>query len=68
MEKGNFETGRNGRTSVKYRDTLRLSVQKRLNRPRCRLGLESYKNSSDGELGIGEDTAMSGLSLKFKQY
>jgi len=30
--------GRNGRPIVKYRDTLRSSVQKRLNRSRCRLG------------------------------
>ena len=27
-----------GRSIVKYRDTLRSSVQKRLNRSRCRLG------------------------------
>ena len=35
--KGNFEGGK-GRPIVKYRDTLRSSVQKLLNRSRCRLG------------------------------
>ena len=30
--------GRGGRPIVKYRDTLRLSAHKRLNRSRCRLG------------------------------
>jgi len=34
---GNFE-GAKGRPIVKNRDTLWSSVQKRLNRPRCRLG------------------------------
>jgi len=34
---GNFE-GRKRRPIVKYRDTLRSSVQKRLNQLRCRLG------------------------------
>jgi len=34
--RGNFEGG--GRPVVKYRDTLRLTVQKRLNRSRYRLG------------------------------
>jgi len=37
MGRGNCE-GRKGRPIVKYRDTLRSSVQKRLNRSRCRLG------------------------------
>jgi len=37
MGSGNFE-GRKGRPIVKYRDTLLSSVQKRLNRSRCRLG------------------------------
>jgi len=35
--RGNFEGG-NGCPTVKYRDILRSSVQKRLNRSRCRLG------------------------------
>jgi len=30
--------GGNGRPIVKYRDTLQSSVQKQLNRSRCRLG------------------------------
>jgi len=37
MGRGNFE-GRKGHPIVKYRDTPRLSVQKWLNRSRCRLG------------------------------
>jgi len=37
MGMGNFE-GEEGRPIVKYRDTLWSSVQKRLNRSRCRLG------------------------------
>ena len=37
MGKGSFDGGK-GRPIVKYRDTLRSSVQKRLNRSRCRLG------------------------------
>jgi len=36
MGRGNFER-QNGRLIVKYRDTPRSSVQKRLNRSRCRL-------------------------------
>jgi len=36
--RGNFEGGKE-RPIVKYRNTLRTSVQKRLNRSRCRLGL-----------------------------
>jgi len=36
MERGNFEWGK-GRPIVKHRDTLLSSVQKRLNRSRCRL-------------------------------
>jgi len=36
MGRGNFE--RKGRPIVKYRNTLRSSVQKRLNRSRCDLG------------------------------
>ena len=36
MPRGNFEE--KGRPIVKYRDTLQSSVQKRLNRSRCRLG------------------------------
>jgi len=39
MGRGNFE-GRKGHPIVKYRDTLRSSVQKRLNRSRCRLGCD----------------------------
>jgi len=35
--RGNFEAGK-GLLIVKYRDTLRPSVQKRLNRSSCRLG------------------------------
>ena len=37
MESGNFWREK-GHPIVKYRDTLRSSVQKRLNRSRCRLG------------------------------
>ena len=37
MGMGNFEEGK-GRPIVKYRDTLRSSVQKRPNRSRCHLG------------------------------
>jgi len=37
MGRGRFAGG-NGRPSVKYKDALRSSVQKRLNRSRCRLG------------------------------
>ena len=37
MGRGNF--GGKGCPIVKYRDTLRSSVQKRLNRSRCRFGL-----------------------------
>ena len=36
LGRGSF--GGKGRPVVKYRDTLRSSVQKRLNRSRCRLG------------------------------
>jgi len=36
MGRDNFEG--EGHPTVKYRDTLRSSVQKRLNRSRCRLG------------------------------
>jgi len=36
MGRGNFEGGK-GRPIVKYRDTLRSSVQKPLNRLRCHL-------------------------------
>jgi len=36
MGRGNFEG--KGRPNVKYRDSLRSSVKKRLNRSRCRLG------------------------------
>ena len=35
--RGNFEGGK-GRPIVKYRETLRSSVQEQLNRSRCRLG------------------------------
>ena len=37
MGRGKFEGGK-GRPIVKHRDTLRSSVQKRLNLTRCRLG------------------------------
>jgi len=37
MGMGNFEGGM-GSPTVKYRDSLRSSVQKRLNRSRCHLG------------------------------
>jgi len=37
MARGNFE-GEEGRPIIKYWDTLRSYVQKRLNRSRCRLG------------------------------
>jgi len=37
MGRSNFEGGK-GRPIVKYRDTLRWSVQKQRNRSRCRLG------------------------------
>jgi len=37
MERGNFKEGRGG-PLVKYRDTLWLTAQKRLNRSSCRLG------------------------------
>jgi len=37
MGRGNFE-GKQGRPIVKSRDTLRSSMQKRLNQSRCHLG------------------------------
>jgi len=37
MGRGNFEGGK-GHPIVKYRDTVQSSVQRRLNRSRCRLG------------------------------
>ena len=37
MGRGNFEMGK-GRPIVKYKDPLQSSVQKQLNRLRCRLG------------------------------
>jgi len=36
--RGNFEGRGKGRPIAKYRDALRSSVQKQLNRSRCRLG------------------------------
>jgi len=36
--RGNFEGGGKGHPIVNYRDTLLSSVQKRLNRSRCRFG------------------------------
>jgi len=44
MERGNFE-GRKGHPIVKYRDTLLSSVQKQLNRFRCRwiVSLDRFK-------------------------
>jgi len=45
MGRGSFEGGK-GRPIVKYRDTLRSSVQKRLNQSRCHLsyGLDGPRN------------------------
>ena len=38
MERGNFEGGKGASHCKVYRETLRSSVQKRLNQSRCRLG------------------------------
>jgi len=60
MGRGNFE-GVKGHPIVKYRDILRSSVQKWLNRPRCRLGcgLRWAKESCVGWGSRGaEDVAM----------
>jgi len=58
--KGQFLGGK-GRSIVKYRDTLRSSMQKRLNRSRCRLGCGfgwAVEIVFDGSPGVLRDIAM----------
>jgi len=59
--RGNFEG--KGRPSAKYRQTLRLSVQKRLNRSRCRMGFGSDGPTRNHVLDGGANPPLVGAIL-----
>jgi len=65
MERDNLRG--EGRPIVKYRDTLRLSGKKRLNRPRCLLGL-GLGGPKEAYIRWGPDPVAKGQLLGEKTY